>query len=61
MDKASLLPGKQKGKEQQKLMSKKDDDLRALLDKVQYRKYSENEKMARQRRKTKYNGTHQPM
>ena len=60
MDKASELPDKQKKKTQQRLINKKDADLKAVLNKEQYQKYYKREKLIRARGETHYTGPHQP-
>jgi len=61
MDKASLLPAKQKNKEQQVLMNKKDKDLKKILNKQQYQQYYRFEKEVRKRAKVTHTGPHKPM
>jgi hypothetical protein len=61
MDKASQLPGKQKDKTQQRLMNKKDAELKGMLNKEQYQKYYKREKLLRANEKRRYNGPHQPL
>lgn len=60
MDSVNDIGGKIKEKSQQKLMRKKDADIKALLNKEQYQKYYKREQMIRQREKIQYKGRYQP-
>ena len=58
MDKSADLPDKTK--KQSRLMQKKDAEMKAILDKVQYRKYFNREQLIRKQDTITYKGTHQP-
>jgi len=60
IDKSSESPAT-RDKVQQKLMSQKDADMKAVLNKMQYRKYYSREISARQREKIIYKGNRQPL
>jgi len=60
MDSVSEHSGKNKGKVQQKLMKKKDADIKGMLTKAQYQRYYKREQMIRAQDKIKYQPGREP-
>ena len=60
MDKAGETP-ETRDKAQQRLMRKKDMDMKAVLNKTQYQKYYDNQIQVRQRERATYKDGHRPL
>ena len=60
MDKAGETP-ETRNKVQQRLMRKKDMDMKAILNKTQYQKYYNNQVQMRQRENATYKDGHRPL